>query len=86
MLTDFLHIPDLTIKLYVLYELFSLRQPKVYVARTDHREDESKALEIEKYLGDHSIDKILCDIPGQFFSQKILFAAQKCRWFVILLT
>jgi hypothetical protein len=26
---------------------------QVYVARTDHREDESKALEIEKYLRDH---------------------------------
>jgi hypothetical protein len=48
---------------------------QVYVARTDHREDESKALEIEKYLRDHSIDKILYDIPGQSFSQKILFAA-----------
>ena len=59
---------------------------QVYVARTDHPEDESKALVIEKYLRDHNIDKILYDIPGQTFSQKILFAAQKCRWFVILLT
>ena len=45
-------------------------------------------MEIEKYLIDNNIDKdqILHDIPGQSFSQKILFAAQKCRWFVILLT
>jgi hypothetical protein len=59
---------------------------QVYVARTDHPEDESKALEIEQYLRDRKIDKILLDIPGQTFSKKILSAAQKCRWFVILLT
>jgi hypothetical protein len=58
----------------------------VSMERTNNNEYKSKALEIEKYLKENNIDKILYDTPGQSFSQKILFAAQKCRWFVILLT
>ncbi|XP_076098679.1 uncharacterized protein LOC143068471 [Mytilus galloprovincialis] len=65
---------------------------QVYVAHSkNHEEDIKQAEEIISYLEKCGIRQILTDdmipaLPGNTVMSRLLVAAQKCRWFVFLLT
>ncbi|XP_063428355.1 uncharacterized protein LOC134711597 [Mytilus trossulus] len=64
---------------------------QVYVARTDHKDDRSKAQQIMNHFRKMGIaDSDILDadsfLAGSTWSEQLKAASNKCRWFIFLLT